>query len=312
LSGAPLFHIAGVSGFGSNLATGATTVLTPSGGFDPIAMVDLLERERVSSCFFVPAQWAAIIAVPGLAERDLSALRRCSWGAAPASTTLLRAMIDAFPQADIVTAFGQTECSPVTCFLRGEDSLRKIGSVGTPMLNVEVRVVDEAMDDVPRGEVGEIVYRSPMVMKEYWNQPEATAEAFAGGWFHSGDLVRSDDEGYLFVVDRIKDVVNTGGVLVASREVEDALYGHAAVAEVAVVGLPHERWIEAIAAVVVLKEDVEPQALIDYAKGRLAPHKVPKSVHRIDELPKNASGKVLKRELRRQLGGSESAVGRGH
>jgi fatty-acyl-CoA synthase len=141
-------------------------------------------------------------------------------------------------------------------------------------------------------------------------KPEATAEAFAGGWFHSGDLVRSDDEGYLFVVDRIKDVVNTGGVLVASRELEDALYGHVAVAEVAVVGLPHERWIEAIAAVVVLKEDVEPQALIDYAKGRLAPHKVPKSVHPIDELPKNASGKVLKRELRRQLGGSESAVGR--
>jgi fatty-acyl-CoA synthase/long-chain acyl-CoA synthetase len=125
LSGAPLFHIAGVSGFCINLAQGATTVLTPSGGFDPVAMVDLLERERVSSCFFVPAQWAAIVAVPGLADRDLSALRRCSWGAAPASTTLLRAMIDAFPQADIVTAFGQTECSPVTCLLRGEDALRK-------------------------------------------------------------------------------------------------------------------------------------------------------------------------------------------
>ena len=122
--------------------------------------------------------------------------------------------------------------------------------------------------------------------------------------------MRSDEEGYIFVVDRIKDVINTGGVLVASREVEDALYTPPAVAEVAVVGTPHERWIEAITAVVVLKEDVEPQALIDYAKGRLAPYKVPKSVHPIDELPKNASGKVLKRELRRQLGGSESAVGR--
>ena len=124
-------------------------------------MVDLLERERVTSCFFVPAQWAAICAVPGIAGRDLSALRRISWGAAPASTTLLRTMIDTFPQAEVITAFGQTECSPVTCLLRGEDAIRKIGSVGTPMLNVEVRVVDDDMNDVPRGEVGEIVYRGP-------------------------------------------------------------------------------------------------------------------------------------------------------
>ena len=166
------------------------------------------------------------------------------------------------------------------------------------MLFVETRVVDADLRDVPPGELGEVVYRSPQLCTGYWDKPEETAEAFAGGWFHSGDLVRSDDEGYIFVVDRIKDVINTGGVLVASREVEDALYAHPAVAEVAVVGLPHERWIEAITAVVVLKEDVEPQALIDYAKGRLAPHKVPKSVHPVDELPKNASGKVLKRELR--------------
>ena len=193
--------------------------------------------------------------------------------------------------------------------LRPEEHAQRPDSVGRSVLFVETRVVDADLQDVPPGELGEVVYRSPQLCTGYWGKPEETAEAFAGGWFHSGDLVRSDDDGYLFVVDRIKDVVNTGGVLVASREVEDALYGHAAVAEVAVVGLPHERWIEAIAAVVVLKEDVEPQALIDYAKGRLAPHKVPKSVHPIDELPKNASGKVLKRELRRRLGGSESAVG---
>jgi fatty-acyl-CoA synthase len=222
---------------------------------------------------------------------------------------LLRTMIDTFPQAQVLTAFGQTECSPVTCYLLGEDALRKIGSVGQPMLNVEVRVVDDDMNDVPQGEVGEIVYRGPMVMKEYWNKPNETAEAFAGGWFHSGDLVRTDDEGFMYVVDRIKDVVNTGGVLVASREVEDALYGHPAVAEVAVVGLPDERWIEAIAAVVVLKEDVQPDALIEFVKRHLPAHKVPKSVHPVDDLPKNASGKVLKRELRQRLGGSASAVG---
>src|SRR5919199_5111793 len=210
LSGAPMFHIAGVSAMLPALLVGGTFVITRSGAFDPAAAVDELERERVSNCFFVPAMWQAICAVPGLADRDLSALRRISWGAAPASTTLLRTMMAAFPQAEVVTAFGQTECSPVTCFLRGEDSVRKIGSIGTPMLNVEVRVVDDAMRDVPQGEVGEIVYRSPMVMREYWGKPEATAEAFAGGWFHSGDLVRQDEDGYLYVVDRKKDMIITG------------------------------------------------------------------------------------------------------
>ena len=201
--GAPLFHIAGLAGGLPPLLVGGTNVILKSGAFDPVETLDMIEREKISSIFLVPAMWAAVVAVPGIADRDLSHLRRISWGAAPASTTLLRTMIDTFPQAEVVTAFGQTECSPVTCFLRGEDSIRKIGSVGTPMMNVEVRVVDESMNDVPRGEVGEIVYRSPMVMKEYWNKPEETAEAFRGGWFHSGDLVRQDDDGYYFVVDRL-------------------------------------------------------------------------------------------------------------
>ena len=135
-------------------------------------------------------------------------------------------MMATFPQAEIVTAFGQTECSPVTCLLRGEDSVRKIGSVGTPMLNVEVRVVDDAMNDVPQGEVGEIVYRGPMVMKEYWGKPEATAEAFRGGWFHSGDLVRQDADGYVYVVDRKKDMIITGGENIYCAEVENVLAGH--------------------------------------------------------------------------------------
>jgi fatty-acyl-CoA synthase len=178
------------------------------------------------------------------------------------------------------------------------------------VLFVDTRVVDPEGRDVAPGETGEVVYRSPQLCTGYWGKPDESAEAFAGGWFHSGDLVRIDEEGFLFVVDRIKDVVNTGGVLVASREVEDALYGHPAVAEVAVVGLPHERWIEAITAVVVLKGDVGPEALVAYAREQLPAHKVPKSVHPVDELPKNASGKVLKRELRRKFGGSASAVGR--
>lgn len=154
------------------------------------------------------------------------------------------------------------------------------------------------MHDVGSGELGEVVYRSPQLCTGYWDKPEETADAFAGGWFHSGDLVRIDNAGYMFVVDRIKDVVNTGGVQVASREVEDALYTHPAVAEVAVIGLPHPRWIEAIAAVVVLKSEINQEQLIDHCRARLAAHKLPKAIYFQDSLPRNASGKLLKRDLR--------------
>jgi fatty-acyl-CoA synthase len=176
---------------------------------------------------------------------------------------------------------------------------------------VEVRVVDADGRDVAPGEQGEVLYRSPQLCTGYWDKPEETAEAFAGGWFHSGDLVRIDEEGFIFVVDRVKDVINTGGVLVASREVEEALYTHPAVAEVAVIGTPHERWIEAITAVVVAREPVAEEDVLAHARERLAPFKVPKAIHFVDELPKNPSGKLLKRELRERFGGDASAVARG-
>jgi fatty-acyl-CoA synthase/long-chain acyl-CoA synthetase len=302
LSGAPLFHIAGLGGILQNLLVGGCSVLTKSGQFSAAEMVDLLERERVTSCFFVPSQWAEIVALPGLAERDLSALRRLSWGAAPASTTLLRAMIDTFPQAQVITAFGQTECSPVTCYLRGEDAIRKIGSVGTPLLNVEVRVVDDEMNDVPRGEVGEIVYRGPHVMREYWNKPEATAEAFAGGWFHSGDLVRQDEDGYFYVVDRKKDMIISGGENIYCAEVENVLAGHPQVAEVALIGVAHPRWGETPLAVIVPRDPEDPptdSGIEAYCRERLAAYKCPRRIAVVDALPRNPSGKVLKTDLRK-------------
>jgi acyl-CoA synthetase (AMP-forming)/AMP-acid ligase II len=301
LSGAPLFHIAAVSGMLPSLLVGGTFVITRSGAFDPVATVEELERERVSNAFFVPAMWQAICAVPGIADRDLSALRRISWGAAPASTTLLRTMMATFPQAEVVTAFGQTECSPVTCFLRGEDSVRKIGSIGTPMLNVEVRVVDDAMVDVAQGEVGEIVYRSPMIMTEYWGKPEETAAAFEGGWFHSGDLVRQDDEGYLYVVDRKKDMIITGGENVYCAEVEDVLAAHPRVGEVALIGVPDSRYGEAPLAVVSPRDPTDPPTaaeLTAWCRERLAHYKCPREWFIGGVLPRNPSGKVLKTELR--------------
>jgi fatty-acyl-CoA synthase len=305
LSGAPLFHIAGLSGYLMSLLPGGTFVVMRSGGFDPVATVRLLAARRVTTCFFVPSQWQAICeavhTMPELADLDLSALRRISWGAAPASRTLLRTMIGTFPGAQLVTAFGQTECSPVTCYLRGEDAIRKLGSVGTPMLNVEARVVDDEMNDVPRGEVGEIVYRSPMVMKEYWNNPEATAEAFAGGWFHSGDLVREDEDGYLYVVDRKKDMIISGGENIYCAEVEDALADHPKIAEVALIGVPHPRWGEAPLAVLVPVDPVDPPSAEEverHCRERLAGYKCPKRVEVVAALPRNASGKVRKTELR--------------
>jgi fatty-acyl-CoA synthase len=301
--GAPLFHIAGLAGGLPLLLLGGVNVITRSGGFDPVETLDLIERERITSIFLVPAMWAAVVAVPGIASRDLSHLRRISWGAAPASTTLLRTLIDTFPHAEVVTAFGQTECSPVTCFLRGEDSLRKIGSVGTPMLNVEVRVVDEAMNDVPRGEVGEIVYRSPMVMKEYWNKPEATAEAFAGGWFHSGDLVRQDEDGYFYVVDRKKDMIISGGENIYCAEVENVLAAHPKVAEVALIGVPDSRYGEAPLAVVAPRDPADPPTPAElgaWCREKLARYKNPREYSVVGALPRNPSGKVLKTALRQE------------
>ena len=235
---APLFHTAGVSGMLPMFLNGGTAVIPPSGGFDAAAIVDTIVDEQVTSCWMTPAQWQIVCALPDLGSRDLSRLRRVWWGAAPASTTLLRSMIDAFPHAEIIAAFGQTECSPITCLLRGEDAIRKIGSVGTPMLNVETRIVDDEMNDVAQGEVGEIVYLGPLVMKEYWEKEAETAEAFRGGWFHSGDLVRQDEDGYIYVVDRKKDMIISGGENIYCAEVENALATCAKVAEVAIIGVP--------------------------------------------------------------------------
>lgn len=301
LSGTPLFHIAGVAGFLPTLFAGGTTVIPPSTGFDPDAVLDVLERERVTACFFAPAQWAALCERVAAQDRDLSALRKAAWGAAPASTALLRTMIATFPDADIVTSFGQTECSPVTTTLRGEDAVRKIGSVGTPMINVECRVVDDEMRDVAPGEVGEIVYRGPLVMSGYWDKPEQTAEAFRGGWFHSGDLVRQDPDGYYYVVDRKKDMIISGGENIYCAEVENVLAGHPQVADVALIGVADDKWGETPLAVIVPTKPDDPPtpgSIDEHCRAQLARYKRPRRIAVVDALPRNATGKVQKTVLR--------------
>ncbi len=302
---APLFHTAGISGMLPTFLTGGKVVITPSGGFDAETTIRTIVGERVSSCFMTPTQWQSVCAMDDLATWDLSRLRRVWWGAAPASTTLLQRMIEAFPQAEVIAAFGQTECSPITCLLRGEDSIRKIGSVGRPMLNVEVRIVDEDMNDVTPGTVGEIVYLGPLVMKEYWNKPRETAEAFRGGWFHSGDLVRQDDDGYIYVVDRKRDMIISGGENIYSAEVENALAAQPKVAEVAVIGVPDPEWGETPLAVIVPRDPADPPTTAEvesHCRAHLAAYKLPRRIVIVDELPRNAAGKVLKNELRSAYG----------
>jgi fatty-acyl-CoA synthase len=294
----PLFHIAGIGNMLSGLTLGVPTVIHPLGAFDPGQLLDVLAVEKVTGIFLVPAQWQAVCAAQRAKPREL-ALRLLSWGAAPASDTLLRSMSETFPGAQILAAFGQTEMSPVTCMLLGEDALRKLGSVGKVIPTVAARVVDENMNDVAVGEVGEIVYRAPTLMAGYWNNPEATEEAFAGGWFHSGDLVRMDAEGYVWVVDRKKDMIISGGENIYCAEVENVLAAHPDIVEVAVIGREHERWGEVPVAVVAISgRALRLEDLDEFLTERLARYKHPKGLEIVDALPRNPAGKVLKTELR--------------
>jgi fatty-acyl-CoA synthase len=299
----PLFHIGALASVLPMILIGATSVIMPSRPFSPTEMLDLMESEAATFVFLVPTMWQAICAEPGIGRRDLSALRTTVWGAAPATVTLLKRMAEKFPGARNIAVFGQTEMTAVTCALGGGEAIRKIGSVGKPVAGVTARVVDLEMNDVGPGEVGEIVYRGPGMMLGYWNKADATAEAFRGGWFHSGDLVRADDEGYLYVVDRVKDMIISGGENIYCAEVEDALAAHPAIAEVSVVGQPHDQWGETPVAYVVLSE---PDGVLDiaelrqWAAGSLARYKLPTQLEIVMTLPRNASGKVLKHVLRGQ------------
>ncbi len=229
-------------------------------------------------------------------------------GGGAGADTLLRQMSEVFPGTQILAAFGQTEMSPVTCMLLGEDAIAKRGSVGKVIPTVAARVVDDNMRDVPVGEVGEIVYRAPTLMSGYWNNPESTAEAFAGGWFHSGDLVRMDSDGYVWVVDRKKDMIISGGENIYCAEVENVLAGHPRIVEVAVIGRSDEKWGEVpIAVAAVTGGHLRIEELDEYLTERLARYKHPKALEIVDALPRNPAGKVLKTELRMRYGSSNDS-----
>ncbi|MEV7603101.1 fatty acyl-CoA synthetase [Kitasatospora sp. NPDC089797] len=299
----PLYHSAALHVFLlPYLAVGASVLLLDAP--DIPELLRRIERDRIGSLFLAPTVWVPLANHPDLDRHDLSSLRKAQYGASVMPVAVLDRLREHVPWVGFYNCFGQSEAGPLTTVLRPEEHGERPASCGRPVLFVEARIVDRDGAEVPPGTPGEIVYRSPQLCLGYWDAPEQTAEAFKGGWFHSGDLVVADGAGYLTVVDRIKDVINTGGVLVASREVEEAVYSHPAVAEVAVVGAPDEKWIEAVTAFVVLRPGTAaPTAaeLTAHVRSRLAPYKVPKSVHFVDALPRNQSGKLLKRELRARL-----------
>jgi fatty-acyl-CoA synthase len=303
LAALPLYHTAQTHAFTMpQILVGASTVLIEAPA--PDLVLRLIEQARITSFFAPPTVWISLLRHPDFSTRDLTSLEKVYYGASIMPVPVLHELRERLPRARPYNCYGQTEIAPLATVLRPEEHDARPASCGRPCLNVETRVVDPDMNDVPPGTHGEIVHRSPHLLVGYWDKPAETAEAFAGGWFHSGDVGYFDEEGYLYIVDRIRDVINTGGVLVASREVEEVLFTHPAVSEVAVVGLPDDKWIEAVTAFVVRRpgQEVDEVTLQGLARQYLAPYKLPKKVVFVEHLPRNTAGKLLKRELRRQYG----------
>lgn len=308
LTAAPMFHIGALGIYTMPMVyLGATSVILES--FAPEAWSEAIERHRVSVAFAVPAMWAAINASAGIGTRDMSSLRVAISGGAPCPVVLIEAM--RARGVAFTEGFGLTETAPIACVLGAEDVVAHAGSIGKPVLHVDFRIVADGRD-VEVGEVGELVMRGPNIFVGYWQKPDATRDALRDGWFYSGDLATVDADGFYTLVDRKKDMVITGGENVYPAEVEQALYRHPGIAEVAVIGVPDEQWGEAVVAIAVLKPGAaagEPE-LIDWIRERLAHFKCPRQFVFIDALPRTATGKVLKRDLRKGWTGSASAVTR--
>ncbi|MEV5529350.1 acyl-CoA synthetase [Streptomyces prunicolor] len=297
----PLYHSAQLHVFLlPYLAVGATNIILDAPDGD--RLFDLIEAGRADSLFAPPTVWIGLANRPDFETRDLSGLRKAYYGASIMPVPVLERLRERLPKLAFYNCFGQSEIGPLATVLGPDEHKGRLDSCGRLVLFVDARVVDEDGKDVPDGTSGEIVYRSPQLCEGYWDKPEETAAAFRDGWFHSGDLAVRDTHGFFTVVDRVKDVINSGGVLVASRQVEDVLYTHEGVAEVAVIGLPDDHWIEAVTAIVVPRGEVTEAQLIDHAREKLPHFKAPKRVEFVDELPRNASGKILKRELRERFG----------
>ena len=299
----PLYHCAQLDVFlGPAIYAGASNIIVSQAL--PEILLPLLAAHNISAFFAPPTVWISLLRSALFETTNLTALKKGYYGASIMPVEVLTEIQRRLPTLRLWNLYGQTEIAPLAAVLKPADQVRKAGTAGRPVINVETRVVDDHGASVAPGEIGEIVHRSPQLMLGYYNSPEQTAAAFRDGWFHSGDLATQDSEGYLTVVDRKKDMIKTGGENVSSREVEDCIYKLPAVSEVAVIGLPDPRWIESVTAVVVLRagRQLDESGLIEHCRKQLASFKAPKRVIFVQQLPRNPSGKLLKRELRLQFG----------
>lgn len=304
LNASPMYHIADVEYFFQILAVGGTNVFIER--FDPILFLSAVQKERVTCTWIVPTMIHDLLSVPDLKRYDVTSLQTIFYGGACLSLDLFNRARKAFP-CEFSMGFGLTEASPLISLLRPEDHLgdpgeveRRLRSCGREAFNVEVRIVDEEDRELPPGQVGEIVVRGANVMKGYWKRVQETQWTLRTGWLHTGDMGRMDEAGYLFLVDRKKDVIKSGGENIYSREVEEAIASHPMVKEVAVIGVPDERWGEAVKVVAVLREgmDCPENEILKHCRMKLAGFKQPKSVAFVSSLPRNITGKVLKADLR--------------
>lgn len=309
----PLFHIGGWSHFWAFFCVGASNVIMPKGSFDPHATLQAIQDENATDIHIVPTHLVGMLATPGIDRYELSSLERMWYAASPMPTELLKKGIAVF--GDIFAqGYGQSESGPDIAILSREshqvvdkspEEQKVLASCGQPCAGVHARIVDEEDHDVEPGEVGEIVVQSKSIMAEYWNMPEETRNTIVDGWLHTGDMGYYDEKGFIYIVDRKKDMIISGGENIYPREVEEILYRHHAILEVAVIGVPDDKWVERVHAVIVLKDGkkVGTDEVIDFCKDHLARYKAPRSVEFVESLPKNPQGKILKRELREKYRG---------
>jgi long-chain acyl-CoA synthetase len=312
----PLFHIGPRSFLFPTFHRGCTNYLVER--FDARNFMEIIERERITTTELVPTQIGMILDLPDHEKYDTSSLHTIFYAGMPMPVAVLKRGIERFGRI-FVQGFGQTETGPlITCFCReyhnpygDEKDVRRLGSCGQPAIDVDVKIIDDEGAELGRNEVGEILAKHLWTMKGYWNKPELTARTMKNGWVHTGDMGYMDEDGFLYIVDRKKDMIISGGENIYPREIEEVLYSHPAVREAAVIGVPSEKWGEDVKAVVALKVGlmITEQEIIDFCKNRVAAYKKPKSVDFMDELPKTGSGKIFKRLLKEKYwGGSARKV----
>jgi long-chain acyl-CoA synthetase len=306
----PLFHIGGYSHFWSFFYVGGSNVIMPQRSFDPVATLQSIQEEKATDLHIVPTHLVTMLALPDIERYDLSSLKRIWYAASPMPAELLRRGIEKFGTI-FMQGYGQSESGPDITFMsrkshqvldKSPEEQKVLASCGQPCMGVHVRIVDENNKDVKPHVVGEIIVQSKTVMVEYWYKPDETQNAIVQGWLHTGDMGFYDERGFIYIVDRKKDIIISGGENIYPREIEEVLYKHSAVAEAAVIGVPDKLWVERVHALVVLKEgrNTAEDEMIEFCKQHLARYKAPKSVEFVESLPKNPQGKILKRELRKK------------